>query len=229
MRSDQGLEFVGKTTQRFLKKMGIEHFATVSDTKACFAERVIRSLKRLMYRYFQHHQTYRYLEVLQDLVHNYNHRPHSSLPDNMSPADVNRSNEALVWKRMYIDGHSTTQKRPVRYKYQVGDYVRLSHTRRVFQKDYQEKWTPELFEVSRRWKEQGIPVYRVKDFMQEPVKGTWYQEDLQKVKKDRDKLWLVEKIIRHRNRKGIKEALVKWQGWPDKFNSWEPVAELIEI
>ena len=228
MRSDQGLEFVGRNTQKFLKNNGIIHFTTVSDTKACFAERVIRSLKRLMYRYFQANQTYRYLDVLQDLIHNYNNRPHSSLPDNMCPSDINQSNEALVWKRMYVDGQSKGNK-SVKYKYKIGDYVRLSHTKKVFQKDYQEKWTPELFEVSHRWREKGIPVYRVRDFMDEPVKGTWYQEDLQKVRKDKDKLWLVENIVKRRTRKGVAEALVKWQGWPDKFNSWEPVSQLIEI
>ena len=228
MRSDQGLEFVGKATQKFLKNNGIEHFTTVSDTKACFAERVIRSLKRLMYRYFYNKQTYRYLEVLQDLVHNYNNRPHSSLPDNISPSDVDQSNEALIWKKMYVDGHSTG-KNSIKYGYQVGDYVRLSHTKHMFSKDYQEKWTPELFEVSHRWKEQGIPVYSVKDFMNEPVTGTWYLEDLQKVRKDKDKLWFVEKIVKRRTLKGIDQALIKWQGWPDKFNSWEPVSQLIEI
>ena len=36
----------------------------------------------------------------------------------------------------------------------------------------------------------------------------------------------VEKILKHRKRKGEMEYLVKWQGYGDKDNSWEPVVNL---
>ena len=36
----------------------------------------------------------------------------------------------------------------------------------------------------------------------------------------------MEKILKHRKRKGEMEYLVKWQGYGDKDNSWEPVVNL---
>jgi hypothetical protein len=46
---------------------------------------------------------------------------------------------------------------------------------------------------------------------------------LQLVKKyDKPKL-KIGKIIRYSLKNGEKYALVKWKGWNDKFNSWEPV------
>ena len=54
-----------------------------------------------MFRYFTYKQTYEYVKILQDLVYNYNHRPHRSL-GGKSPNDVNASNEATLWKHMYV-------------------------------------------------------------------------------------------------------------------------------
>jgi hypothetical protein len=46
---------------------------------------------------------------------------------------------------------------------------------------------------------------------------------------DNDSLLLeyeVEKILEHRTRKGQKEYLVKWKGWPESNNRWEPEEHL---
>jgi transposase InsO family protein len=36
----------------------------------------------------------------------------------------------------------------------------------------------------------------------------------------------VEKILEHRMRKGQKEYFVKWKGWPESYNGWEPEEHL---
>ena len=76
LRTDNGTEFKNRWVKQFLKKKGIHAYATKNETKAHFAERVIRTLKEMMYRYFLHRQAYQYIDILQDLVFNYNHRPH---------------------------------------------------------------------------------------------------------------------------------------------------------
>ena len=221
LRSDRGLEFTGVQTQRYLKSVGVQHFVSTSDSKACFAERVIKSVKSLMYRYFQQNQTYRYLEVLQDLVTNYNTRPHSALPNSMSPSDVTTKNEPILWKKMYIDTAPVPSGRKKKFKFEIEDLVRLSHLKRVFQRDYQEKWTPEIFIITHRKIREGIPVYKVMDFMKDPIDGYWYGSDLQKVRKNKAEIYKVEKVIRTRKAKnGQRELLIKWAGWPEKFNSW---------
>ena len=49
---DQGTEFAGKFKD-FCNAEGIEYYSTMSQTKAAFAERTIRSLKNMMYRYME--------------------------------------------------------------------------------------------------------------------------------------------------------------------------------
>lgn len=38
--------------------------------------------------------------------------------------------------------------------------------------------------------------------------------------------WEVEAILQERRRKGVKQYLVKWLGWPDTYNQWEPEKNL---
>jgi hypothetical protein len=172
------------------------------------------------------------MDILEDLVNNYNNRPHRSL-NGRNPADVNHNNEALVWKEQYVDTarsktklvkkeKSGKRKSYKRYKFKIGDYIRLSHVRRPFQRDYQEKWTEELFIIKERKYRAGIPVYKITDYDKDPIEGTFYESELQKVNKDKDALWRVDKVLRKRTRKGKEEWFVSFMGWPKKFNMWLP-------
>ena len=49
---DQGTEFAGEF-KKFCSAEGIEFYSTMSETKAAFAERTIRSLKNILYRYME--------------------------------------------------------------------------------------------------------------------------------------------------------------------------------
>ena len=234
LRTDKGKEWINKWTKQYLKRKGVHHYVTQNVTHANYAERFIRTLKTLMYRYFTHNRTYRYIEVLPDIVRNYNNRPHRSL-DGLSPSDVDKENEDMLWKTLYVDVMKPSvvkkkeQKPRKRFKFKVGDYVRLAAIKHAFQKDYEQKWTEEVFLVNRRFLRQGIPVYKVMDYDKDPVEGTFYETELQRVNKSRDDLWKIEKVLKRRMRGGEVEVLVKWQGYPKKFNSWIKERDLQDV
>ena len=75
----------------------------------------------------------------------------------------------------------------------------------------------------------GIPVYKVMDYDKESIQGTFYGNELQKVNKDKDNVWKVDKVLRKRTRKGQEEWYVSWVGWPKKFNMWIPKANVKDI
>ena len=52
IHTDQGTEFFAKETEKFLEKFGIKLYYINSEMKAAVAERVIRTLKEKLYRYF---------------------------------------------------------------------------------------------------------------------------------------------------------------------------------
>lgn len=235
LRTDKGSEFKNRWVKTYLKKEGINVIYTQNETKANYAERVIRTMKNLMYRYFMKNRTYRFVNVLQDLVESYNNRPHRSLGGN-APATVNQGNADEIRLDAYLSGRKTksdplkmnllkskkTTKKRVKpfFKLKVGDTVRISQLKHPFQRDYKQKWTEEFFKVSKRYKRGKIPVYKVKDWADDPIEGTFYESELQKVVKSEDVTYRVEKILKRRGRGKTKEVFVKWEGWPRKFNSW---------
>jgi hypothetical protein len=85
-----------------------------------------------MWRYFTAKKTLRYLDVLLDLVYSYNHSQHRRIK--MKPALVNSDNESEVFHALYGSAFDNVQ--PVKYKFNIGDPVRISKIKRKFEKGY---------------------------------------------------------------------------------------------
>jgi chromobox protein 4 len=37
-----------------------------------------------------------------------------------------------------------------------------------------------------------------------------------------------EKIVKDRTYKGVKQYLIKWKSWAPRFNTWEPVENILD-
>jgi transposase InsO family protein len=99
VQSDKGTEFVNATVQQYLKRKGVEYHTTHNpDIKGAVIERFNRTLKTRMYKLFTTFNTYRYLDVLSDLVTSYNTSVHSTVC--MAPADVSPANINTVCQRV---------------------------------------------------------------------------------------------------------------------------------
>ena len=193
-----------------MKRKDIDHFSTSGDTKASVIERFNRTLKQRMYHYFTVKNTLKYVTVLKDLVLGYNRSYHRSIK--MAPEQVTVQNEDQVWKNLYARRLGGKRTRP---KLKVADRVRLNKKYRIFKKGYLPGWTEEVSVVGRTVAG-VVPTYKIHEWDGTPVEGTFYAEDLQKVTVQDDDLFRVEKIVK---RKGDK-VLVRWKGWPDKYDSW---------
>ena len=214
--SDKGTEFTNRLFQKYLKKNNIRFFTTQNaETKASIVERFNRTLKTKMWKYFTANNTLKYIDILQKLVKSYNHSRHRSI--GMRPVDVNEANEGTVWQNLY--GNEST--RSTKYKFNIGDQVRISKTRRTFKKGYLPNWTEEVFTITERIPRQP-PVYRIADYDGEKLDGTFYEQELERVHKSETDYYRVEKVLRTRMRNKRKEYFVKWLGYPEKFNSWVP-------
>lgn len=214
VQTDRGTEFFNKRVQAWFKKNKWHHFVTRGDPKASLVERWHRTLKQRMFRYFTAKNTLKWIDVLPDLVVAYNETYHRSI--GMAPLDVNADNEEQVWMRLY-----KARLKPSRVKkptLKVGDKVRLQKKHRPFKKGYLPGWTEEVFSVS-GIKKGPLPLYKVVEWDGTPIQGTFYEQDLQKVVVDDQSLFRVEKVLKRQ--KG--RALVRWKGWPSKYDSWIPL------
>lgn len=109
LRTDKGSEFKNKFLKSWLVKQKVNVIYTQNETKANYAERVIRTIKNLMYRYFMKNRTYRYVEILQKLVESYNNRPHRSL-GGLSPGSVNEDNADETRYLTYLSDRKRNKK-----------------------------------------------------------------------------------------------------------------------
>ena len=98
------------------------------------------------------------------------------------------------------------------FKFKIGQHVRISHIKYVFQRNCHIKWTQEVFIVTHRCKKQGLNLYCVKDFLNEDIDGHFYEEELQAVTKDIQSVYKIEQVLKTRKRQGFKELFVKWLG-----------------
>ena len=201
IQTDEGTEFFNKHFKDLMKSEEIQLYNTYNETKASVVERVIRTLKTRMWRYFTAKRTRRYIDVLQDLVDSYNKSKHRSIQK--KPINVTQENEREVWHTLY--GEREEKKKPVKYKFEIGDQVRISKMKRTFEKGYLPNFSKEIFTVSQQIP-RDPPVYKLKDYGQEELSGTFYNEELQKVIKE-DDVYEVEKISVDEYVSNINESL----------------------
>ena len=136
----------------------------------------------------------------------------------MTPAIASeKKNENTVW--MKLDGNETIHQ--IKPKFAVGDKVRITKKKTMFEKGYTPRWTEEIFTVS-QVQYTDPSTYKITDFNGEEIKGTFYEQELQKTSQQ---IFRIEKVIRKRGNK----SLVKWLGYPDSFNSWVDNKELIRL
>ena len=70
--------------------------------------------------------------------------------------------------------------------------------------------------------------YKLKDILDEIIEGTFFEDELVLYTPTND-VYNIEKIIQTRGKGRNKQHLVKWEGWPSKFNSWVPESEIKKI
>jgi hypothetical protein len=255
LRSDSGSEFLNSVMREFYQKHNIDHYTATNNSKAIYAERAILSLKRILYRYMVHHNKLRWLEALPKLTTSFNNTYHSTI--RMRPVDVNSSNKLQVWANQFLlpqvnqiirqrrkramslkdikkmekikTQNQVRKAKRVVYKFKVNDYVRVSTERSPFERVYDQKFTGEIFKVIRRYARNNIPLYKLQDLQEDPVRGVYYQYEMVKVKYDPDQAFKIDRVLKYRTKNKKKEALVRWKYYPSKFDSYIPVQNIKDL
>ncbi|KAL3101609.1 hypothetical protein niasHT_021926 [Heterodera trifolii] len=212
--SDKGTEFKNRLLKEFFEEREIEkHEPVHSSVKASVAERAIRNVKQRLYRYFAETETLNWVDAAQKIVDGINSSP--SRAHGMRPIDVGFSNAQRVWKRLYC-GHGAPQKRrPPRFR--KDDFVRMSREKGQFEKGYLPNYGDEILEVDEVLKRVRPIRYKLRDEHGEKFKGSFYEQELGRVRKNAETSYRIEKVYRKRKRAdGSTEMLVKFIGYPER-------------
>ena len=207
IQSDHGGEFYNQRFAKLMEQYNINHYSTYSTKKASIVERVIRTLKSWLYKEFSARGSYKWINILPDIIKKYNYKVHRTT--GMRPADVTPRTRIHAYK------HSNIVSKP---KFHVGDIVRINKYKNIFEKGYTANWTTELFKITKVRKIKPT-TYLISDMSGQPVKGCFYEQELQKTRNP--DIYLVEKILRRKKyADGRRKIYVKWLGLPNKENSW---------
>ena len=172
-------------------------YSTENKEKSSVVERWNRMIKNRMWKQFTIQGNTQYLEMLPKLVKQYNNTKHSSIK--MTPIEASKKmNEGTVYGHM-----DTLSSKP---KFEVGDRVRISKCKHIFQKGYLANWTEEIFIVNEIQYTNPI-TYKLKDLNNEEIKGSFYEPEL--LKASQQDIFRIDKVIKRDCEK--KQALVKWK------------------
>ena len=221
--SDMGSEFKNKKVASLLKAKNIKLYSTFNDLKCVIAERFIRTLRKKIASNYIFTNSTRWIDILPTLINEYNNTRHSSI--GMSPVKARkRENFQKVYRKLY------QRKRPISEvipSLVVGDKVRISIHKRIFEKEAEMNWSEEIFEITEVIQSTSPFTYKIKDLADEQIKGSFYRQQL---KKTNQNIYRIDRILRRRKNKttGKEEVLVKWMSYSSNFNSWEPADTIKE-
>lgn len=203
LQTDKGTEFYNAPFRKWAKANRVNHYSTHSIIKAGVVERFNRTLKTNMFREFTARGSYHWLSILPMLINNYNSRVHSTI--GMAPRNV-KDNRLLKTVYSHI-------KILDRGKFCVGDRVRISKHKGVFEKGFTANWSTELFTITKIQNTNPV-TYLLQDYCKQPILGAFYKEELQKTL--HPQTYLVERVLRKKGNK----VYVKWLGFTNEHNSW---------
>ena len=201
---DKGSEFYNAYFKKWLRDNNIVMHSTHNEGKSVFAERFIRTLKSIIYKYMTSISKYVYIDKLDDIVDECNNTCHTTIK--MKPADVKDNT--------YINANKEINNKDPKFK------VGISKYKNIFTKGYMPNWSEEVF-VIKKVKNTVPWTYVINDLNGEEITGTFYEKELQKTNQEE---FRIEKVIR---RKGNK-LYVKWKGYDNSFNSWIDKASLVQ-
>lgn len=208
LQTDMGKEFYNKDFAALMQTFGINHYSTFSNLKSSIVERFNRTLKGMMWKTFSLQGSYKWLNILPDIVIKYNSTVHRTI--GLKPKDVNNRHTKHLLNTVYSKVKTIDRRKP---RFRVGDHVRISKYRVAFQKGYRPNWTHEVFKVVKVCLT-NPRTYLLQDANNEEIKGGFYDYELQLTK--HPDTYFIDKVLKRSGNK----LFVKWLGLDNRHNSW---------
>ena len=178
-----------------------------NEKQSVMAERFVRTLKNKIYKYITTISKNVYIDILDDIVNEYNNTYHRTIE--MKPVHVKDNT--------YIEFEKEVDNKDPKFK--IGDYIRISKHKNIFAKGYMPNWSEEVFIICKI--KNTVQIYVViNDLNGEEIIGTFYEKKLQKTDQ---KKFRIEKVLK----KNGHQLYVKWKGYDNSFNSWTDNKDLV--
>ena len=172
---DKGREFA-REFANFCQQSGIHLYSTCSETKSVFAERNIRSIKAVIFKYLHENNTEVYHEQLQAFVDIINSR--INRVTKLAPNHVKKSDESFLVSLQ----NCNAIKKP---KFKLGQHVRIRRKIDLFHRGYRIQFTEEVFQIA-AVETLNPPTYSLRDCNNQLIQGKFYESELVQFEKDNE-------------------------------------------
>lgn len=224
--TDRGGEFTAQAVKDFFDSHNMKHSVSKSVNKAAIAERSIKTIEVLIYKYLTDSGESRYIDKLAAIIHSYNNRVHRSIhPFTPNQADL-KENEKKV-RSIQLRRFSNINEKRRKPKYKIGDVVRIkSYAQRPSRatRAYAKQFNDELFKIQDINVRMPIPMYFLESMDSgELIEGGFYANELSPI---RSNTFKIEKILKRRGRGENEEVLVRWKYFSNRWDSWVKASEI---
>ena len=178
--------FPDKAKENTTKLKNIILYHTEGKNKATIAERFVKTIKGKMWKYMTENKTKKIIDVLDDLVDEYNNTEHSTIK--MTPKEASKwENEEKVFNTAFIvDGTKRDIEKEIsKIDLKVNDRVRITRKKKEGAKGYEANWSDEIFKI-REIKKTNPLTFLLSDAKDHHIKGPFYKQEIQKTKYDFD-------------------------------------------
>lgn len=159
-----------------------------------------------MWKIFTFNNNHKWINILDDLVNNYNNSYHRSIK--MSPIKASDPiNKTIVHENLFGKAPFKILSSSKGTKFHIGDTVRITKYKTIFAKGYLPNWSTEQFKIDKVHNTTPI-TYEIKDFADEKIKGKFYEEELT-LYQNIENEYQIEKILKRRKNKRVNEIFVK--------------------
>lgn len=165
---------ISKDTQEFLKGKGVETYHTYGRGKSAVVEALQRTQKMSIEQQTKGKREWmRWIKPFQDKYNGTTHSTTGHTPNSVYDGE-HQGDVFMRYKNKDMQAHPTYRE------FEVGQDVRLQIKKEKFEKGYTQRWTTEVFTISKKLNTNPI-TYNVKDKNGSEVKGAFYAQELQKV------------------------------------------------
>ena len=175
-------------------------YSTNNNGRSVVADRLIRTLKKKIFKHMTDVSKNVYFDVLDDILNKYNNTVHRTIK--MRPIDVTSN--------CYAEYNKDFNEKDLKFK--VDGHIRISKYKSIFAKRYTQNWSEEVFIINKI--KNTLPwTYVISDLNGGPIPGIFYEKQLQKASQ---KEFTIEKVIKRKDDK----LYIKWKRYDNSFNSW---------
>ena len=220
---DLGKEFKNEIVENFLKNLSIKTFFTLAENKCAVVEKFQRTFQKSLYTYLVEKETFIYIDVLEDLLNNYNNTIHTTIK--MTPAQALIPSNKILLEEAHAEIKTKRRLEKVRPLYKKNQRVRVSLKKNKFTRSYDVSNSYEQYIIHQILTDRIVPFYILKDWKNRILTGKFLQSQLQPVNIDKHR----GTPIKERTKNGKKQILFSFKGYDDSFNEWIDAEDVSKI